>query len=118
MQAKASQKQAEGQAKGNGALLCVCFEMLVGKVRCHMLRFALYGLVCFVWLGFALFMGTELSHVTVCFALFVGEVCHTLRFALFCSCEASLSHVTICLHCFASLRFALLCFALHCSCVE
>ena len=56
MQVKASQKQAKGEAEGNGTLLCVCFAMLVRKESCHMLRFALD---CFVSLSFAL----------LCFAL-------------------------------------------------
>ena len=66
MKVEASQKQAKGKAEGNGALLCVCFAVLVGKESCHMIRFALYGfaLLC-VWKG----------------------SCHMSRFASLCSRE-------------------------------
>ena len=68
-----------------------------------------YGLLCMALLCFALSVGRELSQVTVCVALFVGEgSCHTLRFAsfgldLFARVRGKLSHVIIC--------FALLCIA-------
>ena len=95
MQAKESQKQAKGEAEGNGVLLCVCIALLVGTESCHMSRFVLLcsseretvardGLLCFILL---------------CFVLLVrGEGCHMSRFALHCS--------------------ALLCIALHGSSVE
>ena len=120
-QVKASAKQAKGKAEGNDALLCVWFDLLGGQESWHMLRFALYG-------GFGLFVGNELSHVTVFFALFMGEgSCHTLRFAsiyfvlvCFARARGKLSHIAIW---FAWLRFALLCIALlcfasHCSFVK
>ena len=77
-----------------------------------MLRFASYG---FALLCFALLVGRELSHVTVCFVFLVGGGnSHTLRFALFrfalviffARARGQLSHVTI--------YYALFCFALHC----
>ena len=78
-----------------------------------------YGLLPMALLCFL--CGRELSHVPVCFALFVGEgSCHTLRFALFC-------FVWVCLVflvrgktviCYDLLCSALLRFALHCSFAE
>ena len=78
-QVKETQKQAKGKAKGNGALLCVCFVLLVRKENCHMLRFVLYGF------AFVCGEGAVTCHGLLCFALLIGEGnCHTLRFALSC----------------------------------
>ena len=71
--------------------------------------------VCFLCLCFTLFVGRELSHVTVCFALFVGKeevsryglLCFALlSFVLFCSCEGK-AFTCYDLLCIALFRFAL-----------
>ena len=96
MQVKASQKQVKGKTEGNGALLCVCFALLIGKESCHMSRSALYvlALLC-LWEGgchmsrFALLSSWEREAVT-----HYGLLCLVLL--CFARARGKLSHVTIC----------------------